>query len=108
MISGPSGNAAAEASQMRDPVHRFDQVEAAIEDTCQFLEGYMQSETWKADPDGFASDCRAAIDEVEASNLPDWAKTFAVVALLKQTKKRRRKPTRHNRDDAIRRAAMRL
>jgi hypothetical protein len=93
---------------MRDPVHRFNQVEADIEDTCRFLKGRMESETWEADPDGRASDMRAVIDEVEVSNLPDWAKTFAVWALLKQTKKRRGKPKRSRRDGAIQLAAARL
>jgi hypothetical protein len=94
---------------MRDPVHRFYQVEADIEDTRRFLKDCVESETWKADPDGFAIDSRAAIDEVEASNLPDWAKNFAIVALWKKTKKRRaRKPTRRVRDRAIREAASRL
>jgi hypothetical protein len=94
---------------MRDPVHRFDQVEANIEDTRRFLKGYVESETWKADPDGFASDSRVAIEEVEVSNLPDWAKNLAILALWEQTKKRRaRKPTRHIRDKAIREAASRL
>jgi len=93
---------------MRDPVHRIDQVEADIEDTCRFLKGRMESETWKADPDGRASDMRAAIDEVEVSNLPDWAKTFAVSALLEQTKKRRGKPKRSFRDHNILHAAYRL
>ena len=94
---------------MRDPVHRFDQVEADIEDTRRFLKGYVESETWKADPDGIAGDSRAAIAEVEVSNLPDWAKNLAILALWEQTKKRRaRKPTRRVRDDAIRKAASRL
>jgi hypothetical protein len=93
---------------MRDPVSRIDPAEAAIEDTCRFLKGYMQSETWKADPDGFACDSRAAIDEVKASNLPEWAKTFAVLALFEQTKKRRGKPTRHYRNSALEKAAARL
>jgi hypothetical protein len=94
---------------MRDPVHRVDQVEADIEDTRRFLKGFMESESWKADPDGRASDMHATIAEVEASNLPGWAKVFAISALLKQTKKRpARKPTRHERDVAIREAASRL
>ena len=94
---------------MRDPVRRVDQVEADIEDTLRFLERHLQSESWKADPDGRACDGRAAIDEVGASNLPDWAKKMAIWALLKQTKNRTaRKPTRHVRDDAIRQAAFRL
>jgi hypothetical protein len=63
-----------------------------------------------ADADGFASDMRATIEEVEASNLPDWAKNFAIWALLEQTKKPRGKgrPTRRTRDNAIRSAARRL
>jgi hypothetical protein len=94
---------------MRDPVHRFDQVEADIEDTRRFLKRYVESESWKADPDGRASDMHATIEEVEASNLSDWAKDFAISALLEQSKKRRaRKPTRNNRDRAIREAASRL
>jgi hypothetical protein len=94
---------------MRDPVHRFDQVEADIEDTRRFLKRYVESESWKADPDGRASDMHATIEEVEASNLSDWAKDFAISALLEQSKKRRaRKPTRNYRDRAIREAASRL
>jgi hypothetical protein len=94
---------------MRDPVHRFDRVEADIEDTRRFLKGYVESEAWKADPDGFAGDSRAAIAEVEVSNLPDWLKNLAFLALWEQTKKRRaRKPTRRIRDSAIREAASRL
>jgi hypothetical protein len=90
---------------MRDPVRRVD----PIEETCRFLKGCMESESWRADPDGRAYDIHAAIDEVEASNLPDWAKTTAIFALLKLTKKRpARKPTRRNRDNAIREAAIKL
>jgi hypothetical protein len=61
-------------------------------------------------PDGFAYDCPAAIDEVEASNLPDWAKTWAIYALSRaaQTRKRKGKPTRRNRNEAIRSAAIKL
>jgi hypothetical protein len=84
------------------------EVEADIEDTCRFFKGYMQSKSWKADPDASASDNSAAIDEVKASNLPDWAKTFAVLALLEQAKKRRGKPKRSFRNMAIELAAMRL
>jgi hypothetical protein len=94
---------------MRDPVHSVDQVEADIEDTRRFLKGYVESETWKADPDGFAGDSRVAIEEVEVSNLPDWAKNLAILALWEQTKRRRsRKPTRRVRDRVIREAASRL
>jgi hypothetical protein len=89
---------------MRDPVF-IDPDEAA---TYRFLKGYVQSESWKADPDGSACDMRAAIDEVEASNLPEWAKNLAILALLEQTRKRRGKPTRGYRDMAIRLAAIRL
>jgi hypothetical protein len=94
---------------MRDPASHFHaQSEVAVEDICGYLKRYMQSEWWKADPDGLACDMRTAIDEVELSNLPDWAKNFAVFALLEQTKKRRGKPTRHHRDMAIEMAAIRL
>jgi hypothetical protein len=92
---------------MRDPASHFDP-QSDIEDTCQFLEKHMQSESWKADPDGFACGNRAAVDAVEASNLDDWAKPFAILALLEQTRKRRGKPTRHGRDHAIQLAAARL
>jgi hypothetical protein len=88
---------------MREPVSRAD--EAAIEDTCRFLEGYMP---WKADPDGLAGDNRAAIEEVGASNLPDWAKGSAILALLEQREKRRGRPKQGYRDMAIQLAAMRL
>ena len=47
-----------------------------------------------ADPDIRASDMRATADEIEASNLPDYAKHYAIFAVLEQTKKRRGKPTR--------------
>jgi hypothetical protein len=87
---------------MRDPT------EAAIEETCRDLKSYTQSESWRADPDVFASSSRAAIDEVEESNLPDWAKNYAIVALLEQTKKRRHKPTRSYRDHAIQNVAIKL
>ena len=90
---------------MRDP---REPVEADIEDTRRFLKGCMESETWKADPDGYASDMRATIAEVEVSNMPDWAKHYATFAVLEQTKKRRGKPTRSHRDDAIRRVAIKL
>ena len=95
---------------MPDPVHRFDQVEADIEDTRRFLKGYVESETWKADPDVRADWMRGTIYEVETSNLPDWAKKFAIEALLPQTKKRggKGKPKRSWRDDAILHAAYRL
>ena len=87
---------------MRDPT------EAAIEETCRDLKSYTQSESWRADTDVFASSSRAAIDEVEESNLPDWAKNYAIVALLEQTKKRRHKPTRSYRDHAIQNVAIKL
>jgi len=87
---------------MRDPA------ETAIEDTCRFLERHMQSESWMADPDIRASDMRATADEIEASNLPDYAKHYAIFAVLEATKKRRGKPTRSHRDDAIRRVAIKL
>jgi hypothetical protein len=90
---------------MRDPVTRVD---PEIEETCRFLKGYMQSENWKADADGFAGDMRATIDAVEESNMPDWAKNFAVYALFQRTKKRRGKPTRHYRNSVLERAAARL
>jgi hypothetical protein len=96
---------------MRDPVHRFDpvEVEADIVDTRRFLKDHVESESWNADPDGRASNMHATIDEVEASNLPDWAKDAALWALLEQTKKRpARKPTRHRRDHTIQEAAARL
>jgi hypothetical protein len=94
---------------MRDPAPRVDpEIEAVIEETRRFLEGYVKDESWKADADVFACDNRAAIDEVEASNLPDWAKNFAVYALFQQTKKRPRKPTRHYRNSALEKAAARL
>jgi len=94
---------------MRDPATRFDpQVEAAIEETCQFLEHHMQSEFWKADPGGLAGEMGAAIEAVEGSDLPDWAKTLATWALLQQTKKRQGRPKRTYRDHAIQKAAVRL
>jgi hypothetical protein len=91
---------------VRDPARV--EVEADIEDTRRFLKGYMESESWKADSDGFAGDMRATIAEVEVSNMPDWAKTFARFALLQQTTKRRGKPKRSYRNMAIELAAMRL
>jgi hypothetical protein len=94
---------------MRDPVPRIDpKSEAAIEDTCRYLERYIQAESWRADPDGFASDLRATIDEIERSDLEEWAKNFAIFALLERTKKRRGKPTQRYRDRAIQEAAIRL
>ena len=95
---------------MRDPVHRVDPIEADIDDTRRFLKGCMESETWKADPDVRADWMRGTIYEVETSNLPDWAKKFAIEALLPQTKKRggKGKPKRSWRDDAILHAAYRL
>ncbi len=95
---------------MRDPT-TDSKVEAAIEGTCQFLEGCMKSGSWKADRDGFASVMRETIKAIQRSNSPDWAKNHAVWALLEQTKKRSGKlgaPTRHYRDAAIGMAAMRL
>jgi hypothetical protein len=91
---------------MVDPAHV--EVEADIEDTRRFLKRYIESESWKADPDGFAGDMGATIDEVEVSNMPDWAKTLARFALLQQMKKRRGKPKRRYRNMAIELAAMRL
>jgi hypothetical protein len=91
---------------MRDPV---DPVEADIEDTRRFLKRHVESESWKADPDGRAAVLRATIYEVEASNMDDLAKEWAIWALLQQTEKRpASKPTRHERDHAIREAASRL
>jgi hypothetical protein len=98
---------------MRDPVSRADPKpdDAAIEDTRRFLEHYMQSEPTKADSnrDPRWFDSEAAIDEVEASNLPDWAKNLAILALLEQTKKKRRgRPKQSARDHAIQSAAIKL
>jgi hypothetical protein len=94
---------------MRDPATRFD-VEAAIEDTRRFLEHYVQSESWKADSDNWHSPLRATAQEVKGSNLPDWAKTFARLALFEQMEKRRRpgKPKRNYRNIALGMAASRL
>jgi hypothetical protein len=93
---------------MRDPASRPDPAEAAIEDTCRFLESRMESEYWRADPDGFACDMHATADEIRLSNLPDYAKHYAIFAVLEQTKKRRGKPTRSHRDHAIRNVAIKL
>jgi hypothetical protein len=94
---------------MRDPAPHFDN-EAAIEETCRFLQGYMKSQTWRADPDVFACYCRRGIEGILASSLEDWVKNLAVYALLEQTKKRRGKgqPTRFYRNMAIGLAAIRL
>jgi hypothetical protein len=90
---------------MRDPASRDPKSEAVIEDTCRFLERHKP---W-TEVDGFACYMSAAADEVEASNMPDWAKNFAVVALLKrQTEKRRGRPKQSARDHAIRDAAIKL
>jgi hypothetical protein len=91
---------------MRDPARA--EVEADIEDTRRFLQGYMEHEYWNADSDDRADWCRAAIDHVSISNMPDWAKKFAIEALLEQTKKRRGKPKRSWRDRIIWDAAIRL
>jgi hypothetical protein len=97
---------------MRDPAPRVDsKVEAVIEDTRRFLEGYVQSESWKTDADGYACDLRATMGEIAESNMPDWAKNFAILVLFEQTKKRRKKPTRptrHYRNMALELAAARL
>ena len=93
---------------MRDPASRPNPAEAAIEVTRQFLERYVDSETWRADPDRFWADMRATADEIRLSNLPDYAKHYAIFAVLEQAKKRRGKPTRGTRDVAIREAAIRL
>ena len=86
-----------------------DPVEADIEDTRRFLKRHVESESWKADPDGRAAVLRTTIYEVVASNMDDLAKECAIWALLQQTEKRpARKPTRHERDHAIREAASRL
>jgi hypothetical protein len=91
---------------MRDPAARVDPAEADIEETCGFLKRYMP---WKADPDGFASDMRAAAGEVEASNMPEWAKNVAIAALFRPANKRRGRPrSSSNRNGAIRLAAIRL
>src|SRR5262249_54445758 len=91
------------------PDRHVDPVEADIEDTRRFLKGCMESESWKADPDGRPAFLRATIDEVEACNLPDWEKNVCIWALLEQMKKRpARKPKRSFRDHAIREAASRL
>jgi len=92
---------------MRDPARV--ELEADIEDTRRFLKGYVESETWEADADWHASQMHSAIAEVEISNLPDWAKNSAILALLERAKKRRPgKPTRSRRDGAIHLAAARL
>ena len=91
---------------MRDPAPGV--VEAAIEGTRRFLEGYVQSESWKADADGYACDLRATMDEIAESNMPDWAQHLALRVLFEQTKKRRVKPTRSYRNMALELAAARL
>jgi hypothetical protein len=93
---------------MRDPASRPNPAEAAIEDTRQFLERYMDSETWRADHDIFWADMHATADEIRLSNLPDYAKHYAIFAVLEQAKKRRGKPTRSYRDHAIQSVAIKL
>lgn len=89
---------------MRDPVSRADETD--IEDTCRFLERYMP---WNARADDSHPDSRMAIEEVAASNLPDWAKNLSIFALLKLKHRRKGRPgPPAGRDMAIQLAAMRL
>jgi hypothetical protein len=95
---------------MRDPATRIDpDVEAAVEETRRFLEPYVRSPTWAADPDGLASDMGAALEVIEnCEALPDWVRLFAWRAMHPQTKRRSKKPTRRFRNMALRMAAARL
>jgi hypothetical protein len=92
---------------MRDPATHIDpKVEAAIEETCRFLEIKMGYDYWERDPDSSLSpDIWAAIREIAFSNLSYRTKNVAQQALFEQTKKRSKKPTRQFRDNALRVAA---
>jgi hypothetical protein len=91
---------------MRDPASRIDpKSEAAIEDTCRFLERHKP---W-TEVDGLACDMRVAAEEVAASNMPEWAKNLAMLALFRgPVNKPRGRPKQSARDHAIRDAAIKL
>jgi hypothetical protein len=86
----------------------FDETEHLVDETRRFLKPYFEQHTWAADPDGYACDLRAVLEEIENSNMPDWAKSLAYAPILDATKKRRGKPKRASRDMALRLAAERL
>ena len=75
-----------------------------------FLELFRQrGDAWAADPDGYASDLGAGLEQIEnSSDLEDWVKTLAWKPFQDAMKKRRHKPTRMNRDMALYLAAKRL
>jgi hypothetical protein len=93
---------------MRDPAARVNHTEADIEETCEFLKRYMP---WKkaGEPDALVSYAQIAADEVEASNMPEWAKNVAIAALFRPAPKRRGRPRGSGgRNMAINVAAIRL
>lgn len=94
---------------MRDPARRVDpEAERLIEETRRFLEPYVRGAAWAADPDDYACDVRAALEVIDNSNMPEWARNMAWVVMLPRTGKRRGKPTRRYRDMALRMATERL
>jgi hypothetical protein len=90
---------------MRDPATIDPEVEAAIEDTRQFLEPYVQSESWKADPAPKGAD---ALFKFEIQGKLEPAVESIVLSALREQLKRKTKPTRNYRDTAIQIAAARL
>ena len=91
---------------MRDPTTS---VEMAIEEARCLLKGHMKSKSWKGDPDRMAFAMRETVRLVEESDMPDYAKRRATLALSEQAKKRpRKKRTLHYRDMAIQLVAARL
>jgi hypothetical protein len=94
---------------MRDPDITFDrEVEAAIEDTYQFLEPLVKSESWKGDPDWHVRGTRALIKISIKDKLHPAVEALVTSALLAQAKKQKNKPTRNHRDTWIQMAAGRL
>jgi hypothetical protein len=94
---------------MRDPATHIDpEVEAAIEETRQFLEPHVNTAFWAADPDPRLEDIFMAIEQIWSAPLPEKTKVLAREALLWEMQKRRKKPTRRYRDRFLCMAAQRL
>lgn len=95
---------------MRDPATRIDdpEVEAAIEETRQFLERDVSADLWAGDQDPRHGALLKAIAEIRGSSLSEKTKLLADDLFVKAMRKRSKKPTRRWRDFALWVAAQRL
>jgi hypothetical protein len=94
---------------MPDPTVSIDpEVEAAIEETRQYLKLLVKCKQWKADTEYRVWDLLDAKTEIENSSLTEKTKRLAVDELQKATLSRTKKPTRHMRNRILCWAAKRL